>query len=345
MRKVLLTTTALVAFGGVSTASALDVSGSYSFDYRDTSNTGASADAANVSGNTFGSDGLVKVSGEQTTDAGLTIGGFIAMESNSTSGNQAVSVEDQGAYISGDFGYILMGQTDGIVDVMDNFMTSGDVQELGNGTDKSTSTTSGQTVNLNATSNTSDTEGQAKIGYRSNEISGFQFGISHGDAGSTATANNDNTSWILTYDLGVAKIGYAGAKIKNASNTGADVTQTHYGGSTSFAGIGINVGFGTDKTAGAAGTADTSKVDTQDLELTYSMDAASFFITTVKSEEKTGTNAGDKLSGQSYSMSYTIAPGASLLLEYATTDYTDATSGGTNTDGKTQTAVSLNVSF
>jgi hypothetical protein len=319
MRKVLLTTTALVALGGVSTASAVDLSGAYSFDYRDTSNSGASADAANVSGNTLGSDGLVRVSGEQTTDAGLTIGGFIAMETNSTAGNQAVSVEDQGAYISGDFGYILMGQTDGIVDTMDNFMTSGNIQEVGNGTAQSTSTTSGQTVNLNGASNTSDTEGQAKIGYRSPEVSGFQFGIGHADAGSAAAANNDTTAWIVTYDLGVAKFGYASAKIKDANNNGADVTQTHYGASTSFAGIGLNVGFGTDKTAGAAAAADTSKVDTRDIELTYSMDAASIYITTVKSEEKTGNNAGDKLDGQSYGLSYTISPGASLLIEYTDT--------------------------
>ena len=322
MRKVLLTTTALVAFGGVSTASAIDISGAYSFDYRDTANSGASADAANVSGNTLGSDGLVRFSGENTTDAGLTIGGFIAMETNSTAGNQAVSVEDQGAYISGDFGYILMGQTDGIVDTMDNFMTSGNVQETGN------TTANGGTagVGLNGSSNTSDTEGQAKIGYRSNEISGFQVGFGFADAGSAATANNDTTAWIVTYDLGVAKLGYAGAKIKNASNTGADVSQSHYGASTSFAGIGVNVGFGTDKTAGAAGQADTSKIDTRDVELTYALDGASIYVTSVSSEEKTGTNAGDKLNGQSYGLSYTIAPGASLLLEYATTDYTDATS-------------------
>ena len=320
MRKVLLTTTALVAFGGVSTASAIDISGAYSFDYRDTANSGASADAANVSGNTLGSDGLVRFSGENTTDAGLTIGGFIAMETNSTAGNQAVSVEDQGAYISGDFGYILMGQTDGIVDTMDNFMTSGNVQETGN------TTANGGTagVGLNGSSNTSDTEGQAKIGYRSNEISGFQVGFGFADAGSAATANNDTTAWIVTYDLGVAKLGYAGAKIKNASNTGADVSQSHYGASTSFAGIGVNVGFGTDKTAGAAGQADTSKIDTRDVELTYALDGASIYVTSVSSEEKTGTNAGDKLNGQSYGLSYTIAPGASLLLEYATTDYTDA---------------------
>jgi len=33
MRKILLTTTALVALGGVSAASALDISGSYDFNY------------------------------------------------------------------------------------------------------------------------------------------------------------------------------------------------------------------------------------------------------------------------------------------------------------------------
>ena len=336
MRKVLLTTTALVALGGVSTASAIDISGAYSFDYRDTSNSGASADADNVSGNTFGSDALVRFSGENTSDAGLTFGGFIAMETNSTTGNQAVIVEDQGAYISGDFGMISLGQTDGVVDTMDNFMVSSNVQEMGN-------STTNETVNSHTA--VDDTEGQAKVGFRSNEISGFQFGITHGDAGSAAANNNNNTSWIVTYDLGVAKIGYAAAKIGNANNTGADTSMSNYGASTEFAGVGINVGFGTDKVSGTAGQADTSKIDTRDVELTYAMDNTSIYITTVDSEEKTGTNAGDKLSGQSYGLTYTIAPGASLLVEFTDTDYTDATNGGTNTDARKTTAVSLNVSF
>ena len=338
MRKVLLTTTALVALGGVSTASAIDVSGGYSFDYRDTSNTGVSADAANVSGNTMGSDGNIDFSGSTTTDAGLTFGGMIRVETNNTTARTA-AIEDQGAYISGDFGYIMMGQTDGIVDGMDNFMTSGNVQEVGNTTTRATA------VGLNSSSNVSDNEATGKIGYRSPVVSGFQVGVSHEDAGSAATANNDLTSWIVTYDLGVAKLGYAQAKIKNANNTGADVTQTHYGASTSLAGIGLNVGFGTDKTAGAAGAADTSKIDTTDVGLSYRVnDAASLYITTVKSEEKTGNNAGDKLDGQSYGLSYSIAPGASLLLEYTSSDYEDATVN-TNGDGRTTTAVIFNVSF
>ena len=50
MRKILLTTTALVALGGVSAASAIEISGGYTFDYNDTSNTGTggTADETNV---------------------------------------------------------------------------------------------------------------------------------------------------------------------------------------------------------------------------------------------------------------------------------------------------------
>ena len=50
MRKVLLTTTALVALGGVSAASAIDISGTYMFDYtindNGTANTGGNNNSA-----------------------------------------------------------------------------------------------------------------------------------------------------------------------------------------------------------------------------------------------------------------------------------------------------------
>ena len=87
MRKVLLASTALVALAGASTASAIDISGSYAFDYRGTSNTGGSADASEVSGDNFGSDALIKFSGSTTTDAGLTFGAHYSI-------NAAAGVED-----------------------------------------------------------------------------------------------------------------------------------------------------------------------------------------------------------------------------------------------------------
>ena len=79
MRKVLLTTTALVALGGVSAASAIDISGSYGVEYYSESNTGGSADAADVSGDTFNQDGLIDFSGSSTADSGLTFGGRMTL--------------------------------------------------------------------------------------------------------------------------------------------------------------------------------------------------------------------------------------------------------------------------
>jgi len=115
MRKVLLTTTALVALGGVSAASALDISGSYAFTYTDTSNSGGSADAAGVSGDAFGNDTNIDFTNSITTDAGLTWSALYRI-------NGTPATEDMGLTVSGDFGTIMAGQTDGIVDGMDGFM-------------------------------------------------------------------------------------------------------------------------------------------------------------------------------------------------------------------------------
>ena len=149
MRKVLLTTTALVALGGVSAASAIDISGGYTFDYNDTSNSnvgGSSDEDANATGTEFASDANIDFSGSTTTDAGLTFGGMVRIATDQThgAGTQDVAVEDQGIYVSGDFGYVMMGATDGVVDGMDNFMTSGSIVENG------VATTSDANVNLSS---------------------------------------------------------------------------------------------------------------------------------------------------------------------------------------------------
>jgi len=337
MRKFLLTTTALVALGGVSAASAIEISGGYTFDYNSTSNSGAAADAANVSGNSMSSDANIDFKGSTTTDSGLTFGGMIRLATDNATGSQTTAVEDQGLYVSGDFGYIMMGQTDGVVDGMDNFMTSGALVENGVATTND--------ANINLSSATSDNESQGKIGFRSNNISGFQLGVSHEDGGAGATENDDLTAWIVTYDLmGAAKIGYATSKTKNGSNTGADTTFTQYGINTSVMGATIQVGFGTEKVAGAGGAADTSKVETRDFAVTYSLnDAIGLYFVDVISEEKTGTNISDKLTGNTYGLSYAIADGVSALVEYNDTTFKDVSAS--TTEGRTNTFVGLSVSF
>ena len=337
MRKILLATTALVAAGGISAASAIDISGSYGVEYYSESNTGGSADAADVSGDDFIDDGLVSFSGETTSDSGLTFGGKMTL-------NHAGAIEDQNLYISGDFGYFMAGATDGVVDGMDGFMTPGSALiENGAVTDNG-GTTAG--VGLLANTMIADNPGTEKIGYRSNVISGFQVGATYEDAGQGATANNDVSGYIVTYDAGFAKIGYANGTTNSTTSNGADTGRSQYGLGTSLAGVGFNVGFGTQKTAGANGAADTSKIDTRDVGVTYSVnDTTGLYAVFYSSEEKIGSNAGDKMSGQVFGLSYTIAPGLTSLLETASADYTDATAGSSTSDGLNQTTAKIKVSF
>jgi hypothetical protein len=339
MRKVLLTTTALVALAGASTASAIDISGSYAFDYRGVSNTGGSADASEVSGDNFGSDALIKFSGSQeSSDGALTFGAHYSI-------NAAAGVEDQGITIDGDFGHIMMGATDGVVDGMDGFMQGAALVEVGVG---GTTNSTAAGVALLTTPMVTDNATQPKIGYRTNVISGFQAGASYEDGGAGAAENDDVSSWILTYDFGVAKIGYARSSMGSTANDGADTTRTHYGIGTTLAGVTIGYGIGNSNTNDTAisGNPDTSNIDTHDLGLSYSVDAnIGIYAQSLRSEEKTGSNAGDKVSGQSYGLSYTIAPGVSALVEFGSVDYVDATAGSVNSDGRTNTAAFLSVAF
>jgi hypothetical protein len=329
MRKVLLTTTALVALGGVSAASAIDISGQYEFNYTNADNGTSLTGGQNA--NSFSSDGNIDFKGETTTDAGLTFGGMIRLQTNS----QAAGIEDQGLYISGDFGYIMMGQTDGVVDGMNNFMEGADYVAAGAGTTNSDGVVNGGT-------GLTDNEGTAKIGYRSPSISGFQVGFSMEDAGTASKA--DTTSMMATYDMGMMKIGYGSASTPSATATGADTSETQYGVGGSIEGIAFRASWGSSKLSNVSGTSgNSSKIDTSDFLVAYDMDNVSVYYNLVNSEEKTGTNAGDKLDSNEVGIYYTIAPGVSALLSQTASDYTDA--DATNNDTLDTTFAGLTVKF
>ena len=335
MRKVLLTTTALVALGGVSAASAIDISGSYGVEYYSESNTGSSADAADVSGDTFNQDGLIVFSGSSTADSGLTFGGRMTL-------SHAGAIEDQQMTISGDFGTIMAGAQDGMVDAMDGFMQGSALVENGS----TTGNGGADGVGLYTSSMVADNPGTVKVGFQSNEISGFQLGYSYEDGGSDATSNNDVSAYIVTYDLGVAKLGYASSTTDSTTANGAKLDQSQVGFGTELAGVTIAASWGSAKQAGANGAPDTSKIDTRDVGLSYSVsDQIGIYAAFTNSEDKTGDNAGDKLTSSTYGLSYSIAPGVSSVFETANSDYTDATAGSGNSDGNSNLTAKVVVSF
>ena len=324
MRKVLLTTTALVAFGGVSAASALDISGGYMFDY--TINDNGTANTSGMNNTSMSSDARFNFSGSTTSDAGLEFGGAYAI-------NHAGNVEDQGVYVSGDFGYAMFGATDGVVDNMDTFMHGGSIVEVGAGTANST---------VNTSAIMTDTATAEKIGFRSPVISGFQLGFSHTDAGRNSKA--DNNQWMATYDFGVAKVGYGSSTIGAAAGTSADTKQTQMGIGSTMGDFTLKYATGTDATHNTSG-GETSKIDTNNWAVYYGgLENMTVYYVGVASEEKTGDNSGDKLDSSTIGLSYTITDGVSALIESGNNDFTDS-SDTTGNDQSNYTRFGLAVTF
>jgi len=327
MRKVLLTTTALVALGGVSAASALDISGNYSFDYQNADNGTTLSSGQNST--SFGNDAQIVFSGEATTDSGLTFGGSYKINHNA-------EVEDQGLYISGDFGYFMAGDTDGVVDGLVSPILGSDIIDTGAGTSQSS------VAGLNGDTTFGDNGAANRVGYRSPNVGGLQFAVSMSDAGTASKA--DVTAYGLVYNMDMFTVGYAASSTPNSTGTGADVDNTVYGIGASMEGFTLAWSAGTDVTAGVGGAADTSKINTTDLGISYAgIENVTLWYNLVNSEEKKGTNAGDKLDSNAFGASYAIASGVSLMVEQTNSDYTDA--GTTNSDTLDTTRVSLTVTF
>jgi len=346
MRKVLLTTTALVALGGVSAASALDISGEYAFTYTDSSNTGGSADAAGVSGDSFGSDAILDITNSITADNGLQFDVLYRL-------NHTPATEDMKITITGEFGSFMMGPSDGPVDSNDGFMVGSSMAESGGpGTTNNTALETANTGSgLHTGAATSDSN-SGNIGWSSPDISGFQAFVGFEDGGAGAANNDDIMSWMVTYDFGDTmplKVGYASTDIGSTVDDGADSGETLYGGSLGIMGATINVGFGNAKTSdtSANGGANINDIDTRDIGISYDVDdSLSLYYVNVRSEEKGNVrNGGDKLESQAYGLYYTIADGVTANLEYASSDYTDATAGSGNSDGNNTTYGFLKVAF
>jgi hypothetical protein len=109
MRKVLLATTALVAMGGVSAASAdITLSGSASYNYITTSGTGgqntlAAGGPANAEDRDMSTTVDANIAMSSALDNGMSISGLVSLDEG--------GVDDSGWSIAGDFGTLAFGGT------------------------------------------------------------------------------------------------------------------------------------------------------------------------------------------------------------------------------------------
>ena len=322
MRKVLLATTALVAAGGVSAASAdVSISGGYEAQYLSTDVSGG------TSVNLLNTDNLdYSISFSSTLDNGMSVGGTVNTSEAGT--------EEVGATVSGDFGTIgfaALGES------MTGFATAVDVTP-----DEGTPTwVTGQNATQNALEYqvlpADESIGDPDVTYTSPAMGGFSFAVGRGDTGAAeatyygvkfvteaaganvtlkyATMENDTgtaTTEVSAQSLGIV-IGLGNATITMAQNekdTGNTVTE-------SMVGTGVGVSFAASDNLTL--TAYTASGD-DDKDTAYEM---------------TDTGVG---------VSYTVTPGMVLHVTHNDQDLKNSANVTTSTSAS-RTSVNLNISF
>jgi hypothetical protein len=312
MRKLLLTSSALVAAASISSYAVADVSVSGGFEWKYTQQ---AADQTAQDGDTFAMDNEIVISFSNKTDSGLTVGGKFEMDVDAANATTDESV----LTISGGFGTFRLGQEDSMhetfgiteVDLIDE---EGDGRYVG---------TNSHTIAQNAGEQGS-TDGN-KIGYVTPKMGGFQAGISVEDSGDNATT--DMTAMGASYTFPIAG-GSIVVKYNQSTLDGATDTDT--------SNMGAQLNLGAMSLIISSMTNETGTTENQEgtgFGIKYDMGggltiAAS--ATEVEDDADTSAGENEKYTANIGEVVYTVAPGLKAKVTYTDYEYKD---GGQTTVG------------
>jgi outer membrane protein OmpU len=277
MRKVLLATTALVALN-VSAASAdISIGGTAVFEIYSPS-TGSQ---------TYTTDGSIVITGSSTTDSGLTVKAVhdMGFEAASTTNDSYIA-------LSGDFGTVNMGKTDGALDRKDgNLAANMDLETTATGSVKDGDSNMASTIIGGDSTN---------ISFFAPAVNGLEvYGELQADgAGSGVGVNYSIAGISLMYQV-AQEVSAGGAEFATLTDASA------VGASASMAGFKVNAGYATFDAKGAV-----KKRKANDIGVSYSMDNITLVATSARGTRDTRT---DKYSN--IGVSYTIAPGVVAMVE------------------------------
>ena len=279
MRKVLLATTALVAMSVTAAQADVSISGGMDFQY-------TTADSADDSASV---DGNIKITGSMTTDTGLTV----TVVQNNSLQKAASQVEDAFMTVSGDFGTLIMGETDMVNDRNDGALgINNDVFSL-------EPITHGAYIGTDTTDSTS-----ANIGFESPTMNGIKVYAGAVPAGGSQLGAN--------FSLGAISM-----HVQTASGFTAGLDETSMGAKGSFGGVTVAMG---KKQEDASGT----KTDSSDLAIKYAVNDA-LTVSFLVEEGKQGSTKHEK---QSMEAEYAIAPGLSFYIGTSSIDTAGTTDSG-----------------
>jgi len=275
MRKVLLATTALVAFGGITAANAdISISGNYEWEYTQTD-----------TGSTFGSDSHININGTIAADNGMTFTAVTVL------GNGAL--DSNHIKVTGDFGTVYLGDVDGnsAASLMDGALgRNKDIEgQLG---------AAGQTTDGGTADTAVFLDGGADIIYMSPSVGGLQVGFSADLTDADATATDGAVDMAATYSM-------SGVSLFASSTSGQAFDESNFGASASL--MGLNIGVGSRSEGGS------SQAKSNDVGVNYTL--ANGLKVAALSASGTGRNGTTKVKGSNFGASYSIVPGVKLNAE------------------------------
>jgi len=275
MRKVLLATTALVAFGGITAANAdISISGNYEWEYTNLD-----------TGSTFGSDSHININGTIAADNGLTFTAVTVLGNGDTDSNHIK--------VNGDFGTVYLGDVDGngASSLMDGALgRNKDIEgQLGAG---------GQTTDGGTADTAIFLDGGADIIYMSPSVGGLQVGFGADLTDSDASATDGAIDMAASYSM-------AGVNLFMSGTSGQEFDKSNFGVSTSLAGL--NIGVGSMSEGGS------SKAKSNDVGVNYTL--ANGLKIAALSASGTGRDGTTKIKMSNFGASYSIVPGVKLNAE------------------------------
>ena len=313
MRKVLLATTALVALGGVSAASA-DISVSMANEFKYTSWSDNTAETGGTNKTNWANTTSAKISASTVTDNGLSMTSYAAQDGSSG------AFDDFGFSIAGDWGTLgFEGSDSG-----DAFETAADVTpDEGNSIDTTIDYV------LPADASVAD----SSVSYKSPNINGFQFAF-----GSLPNGNSDASSMGAQYSM---TSGDATITVKYAASSGGKATTG--AAEVEATSMGLVVGYGDATVTLAQNTKENGTYDfTGDsVGITYKM-SDSMTLSAYTGTTEDAKDSTHEVKDTGIGVAYTITPG--LVLNVTHNDWSIKDTSITNEDGS-HMAVALNLSF
>jgi len=330
MRKLLLTSSALVAAASISSYAVADVSVTGGFEWKYTQQ---AADLTSKDGDSFHTDNEIVISFTNKTDTGLTVGGKVELDVDTTNpAGGGTTVNDESVLtISGGFGTFRLGQEDP-VDETFGIDEQDLIDEEGVGTN--VSATLGNTSNLGLAGDGN------KIAYLTPKMGGFQAGYSIQDSGDNETTDVNAVGASYSMPIGGGAIT---VKYNQATKDGTTDTDT--------TNMGIQVSMGAMTLIASSGTkeiASDEDIEGNGFGIKYDMGGgmtiAAATVEVTDENDKSGTEE-EKYQANIGEVVYTVAPGLKAKVTYTDYEYKDGGTTGTGDDSGQITNLTISASF